>query len=218
MSKKQEEIKVMEDHGPWIFTEDQIYKIKMQNKIAIRKFFEDNSNLIHSVAGKFVYKRKCLYGFYNYSVEELVNQFYVDLPYYHFDSRCRFFCDIIKGSFLKIGVGGIQAKLDTYKSNLNNRMYDAPLNEYDEQKNTSYVLDTIKSTQTLEETYFADNEEEREEKDKKIMEYLEKTMPNKKDLNKMFCQLFTDIPICEIQGDEYEQYIQRKSEISERQR
>lgn len=215
MSKK-ETIKIMEDHGPWQFTEDQIYKIKMQNPKAIAKFYIDNEKLIKRMACKFIRRKVDLFRDYSYLLGDLINQVYVDLPYYDFSSRIDLFSDIFKGSFAKVNDGGITAKDNTYKANRFNLEYDAPLSTTDDpNKNTSYVLDTLACTKSTEEIFF-EIDEDREEKDAKIMEYLEKTMTNKKDLNKMFCQLFTDIPIKEIKGDEYEQYLQRKSKNCER--
>lgn len=60
---------------------------------------------------------------------------------------------------------------------------------------------------TLEE------EREREEKDEKIVKFLEKTMSSKKALNEMFCKIFTDVSTNQIKGDEYEQYTKLKKEI-----
>lgn len=205
MSKKQEEIKVMEDKGAWIFTDDQIYKIKMQNKIAIRNFFEDNYNLILMIAKKFRRKRIDLYGYYNYSVNDLVNQVYVDLCHYRFDSRIHLYKDIVKGSMLYIDVGGIKANQYCLISGFKIKSLETPLTSDDEDLTLAKVITNGKSVEDI----YINNQESREEKDKKILEYLEKTMPNKKELNLMFCQLFTDIPICEIQGDEYEQYIRK---------
>ena len=45
----------------------------------------------------------------------------------------------------------------------------------------------------------------------KVKTDLEKTIKNKKDLNKMFCQIFTDIPLSQIKGGEYECYKQCES-------
>ena len=209
MTKKQTQIVVMEDKGPWRFTEDQIYKIKMFNKLAIRKFYEDNYNLICAMACKFVSQRVNIKRDYSFNVDDLKNQVYIDLPYYDFSSRGRLYFCIIKGSFLKVNFGGYNTPYAKYLSSCLTISYDKPIS--DTQKNTSYVLDLMKSQSDFTENLI--DEASREEKDQKICEFLERTIKNKKDLNKMFCQIFTDIPLNEIKGDEYEFFKQRKNQI-----
>ncbi len=208
MSKKKDE-QVMEDHGPWIFTEDQIQKIKMFNRKAVAKFFEDNKLLITCMAKKFILQRVNIFRNYSYFLDDLINQVYVDLPYYNFSSRSSLFASIVKGSFLRVNDGGITFPAEKYISSKKVISYDAPL---EDNKNTSYFLDTLASTQDVADIYL--NAEDREKKDAEILAYLEKTIPNKKDLNKMFVQLFTDIPLSHIKGDEYECYKQRKIQDS----
>lgn len=201
MSKKEKEIKVMEDHGFWVFTEDQIHKIKMHNRLAINKFFEDNYELIKKMAYKFKRNQINIYQDYSFDIQELINQVYVDLPYYNFESRANLFNSITKGSFLCVNDGGYLFRAKFLKQSKILR-YDAT---FEDTKNTSHFLDLLATTQTLEETYF-ESLEDRETKDKKIIEFLEKTMKDKKQLNIMFCQLFTNIPLNEIKGNEYENY------------
>lgn len=197
----------MEDKGSWIFTDEQIEKIKNNDINAITKFYNDNYNIIYFMAHKFVRGKKRM-GIYSYIVEDLLQQVFIDIPHYNYSSRTHLYYGIVKGSFLRCYYGGILSPQEKFISSLKMLSIDTPTNE---KPNSNYLIDSFYTfddpLQILEET------KDREQIDKQIIEFLEKTIKNKKDLNKMFCQIFTDIPLSQIKGDEYERYKQCESKI-----
>ena len=195
----------MKNPKPWVFTAEQIVKIKNKDKDAIRKFFEDNYKIICFIAYRFLRQKSALCPNY-YCLTELVNQFYVDLPYFSFNTRSTFYNDIFKRCFFNINDGGILAKKNTFLSSRNSVSYNNPIGDDD----TSCFLDLISCDKSLEDIYF-NRFDDRQTKDDKIIALLVRTIPNKKDLNKMFCRLFTDLKPSEIKGDEYEEYISRNN-------
>lgn len=194
------EIKIMEDKGPWVFTEEQIKKIKNFSAEDISKFYNDNYEIILHMAKKFICQAVGK-GLYCYDIEDLMHQVYVDMPYYSFKSRSALYMSIVRASFRYINYGGYKAR--------NNGIPEDQINSFaiNNEDEKDLLLD-FKSS--YEEIFFNFENpiKDREEKDKKIIEYLEKTISDPKVLNAMFCKLFTDIPQSEIKGDEYAYYKQ----------
>lgn len=186
----------MQDKGPWTFTEEQIVNIKHFSVEDMNKFYFDNYDVIMRMAKGFVHKEHCRY---RYDINDLLQQVYIDLPYYSYRSRYALYLSIVKGSFKLVNYGGIKARrgaIPKYELNslsINNEDEKDLLLDY----NASYEEKAFD---------FVNIDKEREEKDKKVIEYLEKTITNKQHLNAMFCKLFTDIPQTELKGNEYELY------------
>lgn len=197
--------KVMEDKGPWQFTEEQIEKIKNKDIEAITKFYNDNYRIIYFMAKKFVRNRKNM-GNYSYIVDDLLQQVFVDIPYYDFSTRAGLYYCIVKGSFLRCDFGGVLYAQEKFIPDAKILSIDAPKND---RSNSYYLIDRYSTFEDPLEVL--DSVQEREQKDEQIIAFLEKTIKNKKDLNKMFCQIFTDIPLSQIKGDEYGCYKQCKS-------
>lgn len=192
------EIKIMEDKGPWVFTEEQIKNIKNFSAEDISKFYNDNYDIILSMAKKFIKKQNSM-GRYNYDIQDLIHQVFVDLPHYTYKTRFSLHASIVKGTFKYINYGGMKAKRSVIQE------YQLASLSIGDENDNDLLLDYIESYE--EKAFDFENPiEDREEKDKKIIEYLEKTFINPKQLNAMFCKLFTDIPEAEIRGDEYERY------------
>lgn len=198
---------VMQDKGAWQFTEEQIKLIKNNDIDAITKFYFDNYKIIYFMAHKFVRGRKRM-GNFSYMVEDLLQQVFVDIPYYNFSSRVGLYYGIVKGSFLRCYEGGILSSQEKFISYAKILSIDTPIND---KSNSNYLIDCYSTfddpINILEEIT------DREQKDKRIIEFLEKTIKNRKDLNKIFCQIFTDIPLSQIKGDEYGCYKQCESKI-----
>lgn len=196
---------VMQDKGSWQFTEEQVKQIKNKDIDAITKFYNDNYKIIYFMAHKFVRGRKRM-GNFSYMVEDLLQQVFLDIPYYNYSSRAHLYYGIVKGSFLRCYEGGVLSPQEKFISGAKMLSIDTPVND---KPNSNYLIDCFSTFDDpliiLEET------KDRQQKDKQIIEFLEKTIKNKKDLNKMFCQIFTDIPLSQIKGDEYGSYKQCES-------
>lgn len=202
---KAKSVEIMQDKGPWKFTEEQIRQIKDEDVIAITKFYHDNYQIIEGMAKQFVRRRKRM-GDYAYLLEDLLQQVYVDIPHYHYSSRARLYLDIVKGSFSRCYEGGVLRSQDKFVSEEKLLSIDAPSNNGSD---SSYLINYLTEDDPFQ---MLEDIEEREQKDNQIIDFLEKTITNKKDLNKMFCQIFTDMPLTQIKGDEYERYKQCKSQ------
>lgn len=191
-------LSIMQDKGPWTFTEEQIVNIKHFSVEDMNKFYFDNYDIIMRMAKGFVHKES-MYGCHIYDINDLLQQVYIDLPYYSFRSRHALYISIVKGSFKFVNYGGIKARnraIPEYELN------SLSINNDDEK---DLLLDYYTSYE--EKAFdFVNIDKEREEKDKQVTEYLEKTITNKHHLNAMFCKLFTDIPESELKGNEYELY------------
>lgn len=188
------------DSRKWKFENDQIYKIKDKDKNAVSKFFQDNYKNFYDIAKKLHYFNKRI------SIDDIIVQFFIDLPYFRYDSESNLLIDL-KNSFEALKYGGvlckpIQAHFESSKCNIS-------IDNYDENEtNTSHLLDYFYSTKSLEETFFAENEKSKQEKEEKILKYLENTFKNKKQLNYLYCRIFTNLSKKEITGNEYEEYKQ----------
>ncbi len=192
------EIKIMEDKGSWVFTEEQIKNIKNFSAEDISKFYNDNFDIIMRMAKKFIKKARSE-GLYCYDLQDLINQVYIDIPYYYYNTRNTLYKSIVKGTFKYINYGGIKAKRSVIQE------YQLASLSIGDENDNDLLLD-YKASYEEKAFDFENPIEDREEKDKQIIEYLEKTFTNPKQLNAMFCKLFTDIPEAEIRGDEYEYY------------
>lgn len=199
-------IKIMEDKGPWKFSNETITKLKQWNPKAMQEFYYDNLEIITKMAYKFVRNRVDLFRDYSYDVQDLIQQVYIDLPYYDFRSRINLWYCIVKGSFLRVNEGGITTSNNRIVRNSLIFSYDAPVKGKSE--SSSYLLD--KCSYTCNPIDILIEKEERENKDNEICSFLERTVKDSEDLNIMFCTLFTNLKLDEIEGDEYEYYKQCK--------
>lgn len=202
--------KIMIDRGAWKFTDDLIVRIKRFDVAAMTEFYNTNYTLLLKMARKFVWKQRNIYNNFNYTVDDVMQQVFVDLPYYNFSSRSALYCCIARGSFLQSTVGGITVANSKSVKPWLTFSYDAPVNGFG--GNASYLLDKFVRSPSPHEELYAN--EEREAKDNAILAFLERTVKNKKDLNKIFCGLFLNIPLNEIEGNEYERFKQCQNNIS----
>lgn len=208
MKQNEKEIKIMEDKGSWVFTEEQIKNIKNFSAEDISKFYNNNYEIILGLAKKFV-RQSVRNGLYCYNLEDLMQQVYIDIPYYYYSSRNALYKSIVKGTFKYLNYGGIKGQHKNVE--LEYKSISLILNDEDDDD----MLNFIASYE--EKAFNFDNSiKDREEKDKKIIEYLEKTIKSPKFLNSMFCRLFTDIPEAEIRGDEYEYYKQCEKQFKKK--
>ena len=92
----------------WLYKIDDKTKdgIKSRDKYYIRKFYEDNAKLICNIAAHFwwSYGYRAIKNRRQYSVEDMVNQIYVDLPLYEYeDSRSLYKCMITSCRYVDVG-------------------------------------------------------------------------------------------------------------------
>lgn len=191
------QVKIMEDHGPWKFTEEQIIKIKQFDSESINKFYFDNLELVKSMAFKFMRQHPKTA---NFSFEDCVQQFYVDIPFYNYSTRHYLYKNIIYGSFLHSSCGGI----------LNRKKLFVCLSldcDYEVLDDVLQLKDIIpdEKVNLLDDTYLC--KEDRERNDNLIIEFLEKVVKNKKQINYMYCYLFTDLKEKDVNGNEYSEFL-----------
>lgn len=199
---------IMKDKGPWKFDDELIMRIKQGDKMAVAEFYNANYSVFAGMAGNYVWKQRNLFGDYTYEFDDLIQQVYVDIPYYDYSSRLNLYFGIVKGSFCRVNTGGILSSQSKHIKATRIVSYDTPLiNNNGKESNNTYVLDRLAHSSDVFEVIVGN--EEREEKDKQICAFLERTIKNKRDLNAMWCKLFTDLPLSEIKGNEYECYKQR---------
>jgi hypothetical protein len=204
--------RIMDDRGGWQFTDELIIRLKKWDTAAIAEFYNANYKILFGMAKKFAWKQEYFCGNHFYEVDDLIQQVYIDLPYYDFSSRCNLYYCIVKGSFLRVNEGGIIASQNKVIKRSLMFSYDAPVNGSEGNTNSSYLLDKFASSPSPYDVLIAD--EDREKKDDTICAFLEQTIKNRRDLNLMFCQLFTDIPLSQVRGNEYEYYKQCKKQAA----
>ena len=206
-NNNQTKVSIMEDKGAWQFTDDTIVRIKQGDTAAIAEFYNTNYTILTKMARKYVWIQHNLFRNYLYEFDDLMQQVYVDIPYYDYSSRSHLYCNILRGSFSRLLEGGILSAASKHLDASRIISYDTPV--MDKKVNISdslYLLDIIASSPDAYEVMIKDRD--REEKDRLICDFLERTLKNPRDLNAMWCRLFTDIPLNQIKGDEYEYYKQ----------
>ena len=172
MKQNEKEIKIMEDKGSWVFTEEQIKNIKNFSAEDISKFYNDNYEILLGMAKKFIKKQKRM-GMHNYDIQDLIQQVWVDIPYYSYTTRFSLYASIVDGTFKYINYGGMKAKRSVIQE------YQLASLSIGDENDNDLLLDYIESYE--EKAFDFENPiEDREEKDKKIIEYLEKTFINPK--------------------------------------
>lgn len=187
--------------------DDLIIRIKQGDTAAIAEFYNANYAIFASMARKYVWHQRNMCRNFLCDFDDLIQQVYVDIPYYDYSSRCALYYCIVKGTFGRCIDGGILSS--PYKHIAASRVisYDAPITNKDgENRSNSYLLDRLAHEPDVFETITQDTD--REEKDAAICDFLERTIKNPRDLNIMWCKLFTDLPLNQIRGDEYEYYKQ----------
>lgn len=206
---------IMTDKGSWTFSDGQIQRIKQSDPDAMATFYFDNYKIFLGMARKYVWNKRYICNDYGFDVDDLMQQVYVDLPYYNYSSRTHLYHCIVHGSFWRCMDGGITTTQSKVIKRLLMVSYDAPVKGSDNEDPGSYLLDKFASAPSPDEVINSLEElETREERDKKICEFLERTVKNKKHLNAIFCQLFMDIPQNQVRGNEYEQYKLRENKSS----
>ena len=198
---------IMQDKGAWRFTDDLIIRIKQGDTAAIAELYNANYDIFAGMARKYIWKQRNLCRNFLYEFDDLIQQVYVDIPYYDYSSRCNLYYCIVKGSFMRVNDGGILSAQSKYISASRVISYDAPMTDKDgEERDGAYILDRLAHAPDVFEVITTNGD--REAKDKAICDFLERTITNPRDLNAMWCKLFTDLPLNQIRGDEYEHYKQ----------
>ncbi len=191
-------IQIMTDKGAWQFTDEQIRQIKNKDQNAMYKFYQDNYEIFCKMAGSFISLEYSLNGYRMYEFNDLMQQVYVDLPYYSYSSRTSLYRSIVFGTFKNVNFGGITSKgksdrfcISIYATNKNNKEY-CVVDKY-----VSYIPNYDEKEDLAE----------RKQKNKAIELFLLNSLKDKKQLNAMYCKVFTDLPIRSLKGDEYEQLL-----------
>lgn len=198
---------IMQDKGAWRFTDDLIIRIKQGDTAAITKFYNANYDIFAGMARKYVWKQRNLCRNFLYEFDDLIQQVYVDIPYYDYSSRCNLYYGIVKGTFMCVNEGGIIAAKRKHITASSIISYDAPMTDKDgEERDGAHLLDRLAHAPDVFEVIAANGD--REAKDAAICDFLERTIKNPRDLNIMWCKLFTDLPLNQIKGNEYEYYKQ----------
>lgn len=207
MATVENKLNIMQDKGSWRFSDDLIIRIKQGDTAAIADLYNANYDIFAGMARKFVLTQRNICRNYLYEFEDLIQQVYVDIPYYDYSSRCNLYYCIVKGTFMRVNNGGILSAKNKYISASRVISYDAPvMNKDGDVRDGSYMLDRLVNSPDAFEVII--EKDDREAKDKAICDFLERTITNQHDLNIMWCKLFTDLPLNEIRGDEYEHYKQ----------
>lgn len=199
---KGEEMEIMKDKGAWVFDEKTIIGIKNNDSDCINKFYFDNLDIIKRIAYRFRRKHFNTYLSLVYSFDDLINQVYVDLPFYDYKSRISLYFCIVYGSFLYISYGGYR-----YKNKM--RIKDNCVTSYNiendsekgKKQSINWLVDSINFTEGIDD--FLIRLEEKKDNDTTILEYLKSTIKNPIDFNYMYCKLFTDLPLASLNGNEY---------------
>ena len=199
----------MEDLGAWKLNAELITKVKNTDVKAMEEVFNANYKIFSGMARKFIWIKQKLHNNYNYEYNDLMQQIFIDLPFYDYSSRSALWYSIVKGTFCNCNIGGIVQKNKRHISDGQILSYNQPINSGDKiDERQYYFLDKCGSTPDAY-TILMENKG-REEKDEELMYYLERSIKNKRDLNALFCKLFTDLKENEITGNEYEYYKQCK--------
>ncbi len=180
----------------WIYTPEEVEEIKKSNVEAMTSFYYNNYNHILSICKGCLFKRKCIYGQGNIvELDDLLNQVFIDLPCYDFT---RLYREILKTCY-GICYGG-------YRGYKNGSILTVSLDTVISKPKEKIL--TIADMLEDKTDYFNLSEElaEREEKDKRLFAFLDNHIKDEKHRNEVFCVAFTDIPLKEIKGNEYEFY------------
>lgn len=170
----------------WIYTPEEVEEIKKSNVKAMTSFYYNNYNHILAICKGYLFRCKCIYKQGNIiELDDLLNQVFIDLPCYNFN--CLFF-EILK-TCRRISYSGL---------------YTVSIDEV----LSSSTRVTLGERLEDKTDYFNLSEDlaEREEKDRKIFDFLENYIKDEKHRNEVFCLAFTDIPLKEIKGNEYKTY------------
>ncbi len=193
-------IQIMTDKGAWQFTDEQIRQIKNKDQNAMYKFYQDNYKIFSGMAWNFIRRQYCFKGFCIYEYDDLMQQIYVDLPYYDYSSRKSLCIGIKFGTFLCNQFGGILFK--NVKSVFKTcSLYAFNKTSGDEFNIVDKYVSYIPNFDEKEEL------EERKQKNKAIELFLLNTIKGKKKLNNIYCRIFTDLSIKTLKGDEYERLL-----------
>lgn len=203
MAVKEKNLDIMQDKGAWQFTDELIFRIKRGEASAVAEFFNTNYNLLSRIASSFFWRAFSIHNA-DFTIDDLLNQLYVDIPFYRYSSRSVLYRDIIFGSFANVNDGGIKANRSDVKFSQCVSL-DAPLTE-DKPSDLS-LLDLYITAPSAYDVIVANEElKDRELKDKAICEFLDRTVKNPNKRNALWCRLFTDLPFSHIRGCEYDEY------------
>lgn len=193
--KERKPFTIMKDRGSWSFTDEQIYKIRKCDPEAIRLFFTENYDIIVSMAKRYYWSirwNKC------FELNDLINQVYVDLPYYSYTSRTHLWQSIVYGSFAHVNTGGCMSR--HWRDVLNASSVSLNATAFDEEEGKDFTDIFGYECDPLEELT---KDEERDKKDEIIIDFLKKTVKDPIAFNAIYCKIFTDLAINQLTGGEY---------------
>lgn len=201
-------IEIMTDKGGWQFEESQIIKIKEFDVTALTQFYNDNLKLLTLISYKYLSKRRW-HGYNDIELDDLLNQVYVDLPYYDFSSR-KYLYTSITNSFRLFTTGGIKSKNKRRIANKNIIHYEKTISTAkDEESTCNYLVDKYNPCPSPFDVLMKRKKDEAEaETSASILDYIEYKIKDETQLNTLYCQLFTDLKPKDIKGNEYSEYKQ----------
>ena len=191
---------VMADKGNWIFEDGDIFKIKLADADAMSKFYFANYERLKRMARAFKSRR---YWGQGYDWEEMLQQVFIDLPYYDYSSRSKLYSSIVYGTFLRAPYGGITVPYNPVY-NYRHLSIDA---QFEDGEENYYMLDKFVQALPIDEILAAP---EKFANDSVVFKILRKAYKNKDELNRMYCHIFTDLKPKDIKGDEYADFIRFK--------
>lgn len=186
----------------WQTNETELQKIKAWDKKAMLKFYTDNKNQIGRMAINYTFKKRYIYKDFRYEYYDVMQQIFIDLPLMDWKTPKDFVYALYR-SMLLTPFGGLINKSQGNSFNyhiMRNIEIDSCIKDKDGETTKMQLLDSLVFIPSAENEYLSDTFEEREKKDEKLCVYLEQTMRNKKELNIMFCRLFTNLKNNEIRG------------------
>ncbi len=183
---------IIKNYG-WFFTQEEVNGIKNGNVETMTKFYNVNYNHILAICKNWLFKHRNIKMQGNLiELDDLLNQVFCDLPFYDFK---RLYFEIIR-SCNYINNGGYMG--------YNNGNF-LSVESLDKE-----VFDglTLASVIPDKKDYFTLSEDlaEREEKDKRIFNFLDHHIKDESHRNEIFCMAFTDIPKGGINGNEYKEF------------
>lgn len=93
------------DYSPFVIEEGQAELIKQSDRDAMTKYFTENEKFLRGWAYNFLYLGKLHRNSFLYDPDDLVNQVFVDMPYYDFTDKKALFVSVIR-SFIGVPFGG----------------------------------------------------------------------------------------------------------------
>lgn len=146
--------------GSWHVSPDQVDKIKAHDMPSMLQFMAENESLIHYYAIR--YENKKRNSEYGYTVEDMISQLLLDLPYLKYDNAGTLKCSLYR-SFYYSALGGLSWFKEHHRNKLESNSFShksvLPTHAVNEESGDEFcLLDLYISTPSAEEEYLASHE------------------------------------------------------------